>query len=45
VTTDNTSVFFAELAEERVLSPLIIPLAYYALRGYSPIGFGHRLDF
>jgi len=45
VTTDNTAVFFAELAEERVLSPLIIPLAYYAMRGSSPIGFGHRLDF
>jgi hypothetical protein len=45
VTTDNTAVFFAELSEERVLSPLIIPLAYYAVRGSSPIGLGHRLDF
>jgi hypothetical protein len=45
VTTDNTAVFFAELAEERVLSPLIIPLAYYAMRGSSPVGFGHQLDF
>ena len=45
VTTDNTAVFFAELAEEKVLSPLMIPLAYYAMRGSSPVGFGHRLDF
>ena len=45
VTTDNTDIFFAELAEERVLSPLLIPLAYYTLRGSSSIGFGHRLDF
>ena len=45
VTIDNTDVFFAELAEERVISPLMIPLAYYAVRGSSPIGLGHRLDF
>ncbi|MDB3948487.1 hypothetical protein N9370_01815 [Paracoccaceae bacterium] len=45
VTTDNTDVFFAELADERILSPLIVPLAYYAVRGSSPIGFGHSLDF
>jgi hypothetical protein len=43
--TDNTDVFFAELAEERVFSPLMIPLAYYAMRGSSPIGLGHSLDF
>ncbi|MDA8542627.1 hypothetical protein N9K64_02395 [Rhodobacteraceae bacterium] len=45
VTTDNTDVFFAELAEERVFSPFAIPLAYYAVRGALPIGFGHKLDF
>lgn len=45
VTTDNTDVFFAELAEESIFSPLMIPLAYYALRGSSPIGLGHKLDF
>ena len=45
VKTDNTDVFFAELAAERIFSPLIIPLAYYAVRGSSPIGLGHRLDF
>jgi len=45
VTIDNTDVFFAELAEESVLSPLALPLAYYAVRGSSPLGFGHRLDF
>ena len=45
VKTDNTDVFFAELAEEKIFSPLIIPLAYYAVRGSSPIGLGHRLDF
>ena len=45
VTIDNTDVFFAELAEERVVSPLLIPLAYYAVRGSSPIGLGHRFDF
>ena len=45
VTIDNTDVFFAELAEERVVSPLMIPLAYYTVRGSSPIGLGHRLDF
>ena len=45
VKTDNTDVFFAELAEERIFSPLIMPLAYYAVRGSSPIGLGHRLDF
>lgn len=45
VTTDNTDVFFAELAKERVFSPIILPMAYYAVRGSSPIGLGHRLDF
>ena len=43
--TDNTDVFFAELSEERVFSPLMIPLAYYAMRRSSPIGLGHSLDF
>ena len=45
VTIDNTDVFFSELAEERVISPLMIPLAYYTVLGSSPIGLGHRLDF
>ncbi|MDC3290827.1 hypothetical protein OAV03_01390 [bacterium] len=45
VITDNTDVFFAELAENKVLRPLILPLAYYAVRGSSSVGLGHRLDF
>ncbi len=45
VITDNTDVFFRRLAEEKVLSPLVLPLAYYAMIGAEENGSGHRLDF
>ena len=45
VSTDNTEVFFRRLAEEKVVSPLVLPVAYYAMTRSEPSGSGHRLDF
>ena len=43
--TDDTDIFFEKLAEEKVLSPLVLPLAYYAMREGIPNGSGHSLNF
>ena len=43
--TDDTDTFFQKLAEEKVLSPLVLPLAYYAMREGISNGSGHSLNF
>jgi len=43
--TDDTDKFFEGVGAARVFSPLVVPLAYAAVKRGAPSGSGHRLEF
>lgn len=45
VQTDNTDKFFQGLAEISILSPLALPIVYFAVSGGDAMGNGHILNF
>lgn len=43
--TKNTNKFFQELSDAGILSPLALPMAYFAISNGEVVGNGHMLNF
>jgi hypothetical protein len=43
--TKNTNRFFQELSDAGILSPLALPMAYFAISNGEVVGNGHMLNF